>query len=78
MAAGDVKARDEVLGDETLVDGHHVAHAVARVNHHAREEPLRIQRQHGLDAHVHLVEPVRLEHVLAQLLAVLSGRKGRG
>jgi len=65
-----IQALDEVLRNEALVDGHDVSHAVASVAHDSSEQPLGVQREHGLDGDVGGGEVVGLEHVFDDFLAV--------
>jgi len=60
-----------------LVDRDRVRHTVTRVEHNARRAARRVQRQHGLDGHVHGRRVERLEHDLRHLLAVGLGVERR-
>jgi len=53
VATGQVEAQDGVGQRVAFVDGHGVAHAVARVQHEAGGAAAGVERQHGLDRHVH-------------------------
>merc|ERR1719478_321462 len=53
VAAGEVEAHDGVRQRVALVDRHGVRHTIAGVEHAARGAAGGVERQHGLDVHVH-------------------------
>jgi len=71
VASRDVEAADVGGQRVALVDRDDVRHSVARVDHDAGEQALRVQRQHRLDGAVHARKVVLFEHRLDEGLAVL-------
>ncbi|CAN8002682.1 unnamed protein product, partial [Ixodes hexagonus] len=76
VPAGQVQTEDGVGQGVPFVDGDGVGHAVAGVEHDTRGTTGRVQRQDGLDGHVHGGGVEGLEHDLGHLLAVSLGVEG--
>mmetsp|Transcript_94634 Transcript_94634/g.289492 ORF Transcript_94634/g.289492 Transcript_94634/m.289492 type:complete len:291 (-) Transcript_94634:9-881(-) len=70
VSPGEVQPQDRVRQGVALVDGHGVRHAIARVHDHARGAAGGVERQHGLDGHVHRRHVEGLEHDLGHALPV--------
>ncbi|GIX62265.1 fumarate reductase [Babesia caballi] len=79
VAAGKVETHDGVRQGVTLVDGDGVGDTVAGVEHDTGRTTGGVQRQHGLDGHVHGGHVVGLEHDGGHLLTVgLGVHRGLG
>jgi hypothetical protein len=79
VAAGEVEAEDGVGERVALVDGDSVRDAVAGVHDDAGGAARRVEREDGLDGHVHGRHVEGLEHDLGHLLAVgLRVERGLG
>lgn len=57
---------------ESLVDGADMRHTVPGIDHHSRNDSLRVQRQHCLNGNVRRIEAVLLEHHFDHFLGVLE------
>mmetsp|Transcript_59927 Transcript_59927/g.147314 ORF Transcript_59927/g.147314 Transcript_59927/m.147314 type:complete len:365 (+) Transcript_59927:412-1506(+) len=77
VPARQVEAEDRVGEGEPLVDGHCMAHTVARVHDDARGPPGGVQGEHSLDRDVHSGHVESLKHDLRHLLPVGLGVEGR-
>ena len=71
-----IQTKDGMGESVALVDGHGVRHTITGVEHDASSTTRRVQRQHGLDGHVHCWSVEGLEHDLGHLLPVGFGIQG--
>ena len=79
VATGQVQTEDGVGEGVSLIDGHGVRDSVTRVEHDTGGTSGGVQRQHGLDGHVHGGSVEGLEHDLRHLLPVgLRVERGLG
>ncbi|TRY75422.1 hypothetical protein TCAL_16795 [Tigriopus californicus] len=76
LATGQVQTEDGVGQSVTLIDGHGVGHTIAGVHHDTGGTTGGVQREHGLDGHVHGGHVEGLEHDLRHLLAIGLGVEG--
>ena len=76
VTTSQIQTKDGVRESVALVDGNGVGHAIAGVEHDASGTTRSIQRQHGLDGHVHGWSVEGLEHDLGHLLPVGLGVQG--
>jgi hypothetical protein len=76
VAAGKVKTHDGVGKSVAFVDGDSVGDTITRVQNAAGGSAGGVQRQHGLDVHVHGGHVEGLEHDLGHALSVGLGVQG--
>ena len=76
VTTSQIQTKDGMGESVALVDGHGVRHTITGVEHDPSGATGRVQRQHGLDGHVHGWSVEGLEHDLGHLLPVGLGVQG--